>query len=239
MLVQGTDGNGKAPIFARALESTACVRYCRFGLVEDRVCAMCRVVGGVSNRAKEQGGRRFEGGDGGADWTELEWTGVERSGMNWDPRHATVITVTKVGGIHVSIAYLYPLRGSDISHLTQNSIVTISCLREQTLTRYSNTMNPTYDTLASGVWSNVKLNVGVICVCMPTFRPFFALILPRLCGSAEDNSSMYGDGQGPKNPSSSGNKISKKKNTLPDSLFASTIMKRDCRHTSLFYEARR
>lgn len=49
--------------------------------------------------------------------------------------------------------------------------------------------------------------------------------LPRLCGSAEDNLSTHGDGQGPKNPSSSGKKISKKKNTLPDSLFASTIMK--------------
>jgi hypothetical protein len=85
-------------------------------------------------------------------------------------------------------------------------------------------MNPTYDTLASGVWSNVELNVGVICVCMPTFRRFFALILPRLCGSAEGNLSIHGDGQGPKDPSSSGKKISKKKNTLPDSLFVSTIM---------------
>ena len=93
------------------------------------------------------------------------------------------------------------------------------------MTRYSNTMNPTYDTLASGVWSNVELNVGVICVCMPTFRRFFALILPRLCDSAEDDSSVHGDEQGPENPSSSGKKISKKKNTLPDSLFASTIMK--------------
>lgn len=86
-------------------------------------------------------------------------------------------------------------------------------------------MNPTYDTLASGVWSNVELKVGVICVCMPTFRRFFALILPRLCGSAEDDLSMHGDEQGPKNPSSSGKNISKKKNTLPDSLFASTIMR--------------
>ena len=55
-LVQGTDGNGKARVFARALEFTACIRYCRFGLVEDRVCAMCRVIGGVSNRAEERGG---------------------------------------------------------------------------------------------------------------------------------------------------------------------------------------
>ena len=86
-------------------------------------------------------------------------------------------------------------------------------------------MNPTYDTLASVVWSNVELNVGVICVCMPTFRRFFALILPRLCGSAENNLSIHGDRQEPKDPSSSGKKISKKKNTLPDSLFASTIMK--------------
>lgn len=58
-------------------------------------------------------------------------------------------------------------------------IIAVSCLCVQSLTRYSNTSNPTYDTLASAVWSNVELNVGVICICMPAFRRFWRILSPN------------------------------------------------------------
>lgn len=106
-----------------------------------------------------------------------------------------------------------------------DSIITISCLRVQTLTQYASTTNATYDTLASGTWSNVELNVGVICICMPTFRRFLTYTLPDCFGSKEESMSLHGKASVPHGRSSNGNKGSKKKSALPDSLFQTTIMK--------------
>ncbi|KAF3001858.1 hypothetical protein E8E13_004600 [Curvularia kusanoi] len=60
---------------------------------------------------------------------------------------------------------------------------------------------------------------------MPAFRRFLAHILPKFFGSTEDNVSIRAKGRKPETPSSSGKKSSKRKKTLPDSLFVSTIMK--------------
>ncbi|KAJ8107711.1 hypothetical protein OPT61_g8678 [Boeremia exigua] len=103
-------------------------------------------------------------------------------------------------------------------------IITISCLRVRTLTRYSNTTNPTYDTLASAVWSNVELNEGVICICMPAFRRFLAHTLPRWFGSTEDSLSLHDEARPKSDPSSSGKKGSRRRSTLPGSLFGTTVM---------------
>jgi hypothetical protein len=60
---------------------------------------------------------------------------------------------------------------------------------------------------------------------MPAFRRFLAYTLPKCFGSNEDTLSMHGEAQLPNNRCSSGKKSNKKKKTLPDSLFATTIMK--------------
>lgn len=82
--------------------------------------------------------------------------------------------------------------------------MTVSRLRMQTLTRYVNTANLTYDALASGVWSNVELNVGVICICMPVFRRFFAQIFLRFFISAKDTILSRGEGEKPEQTPPSG-----------------------------------
>jgi hypothetical protein len=106
-----------------------------------------------------------------------------------------------------------------------DSIITTSCLRVQTLTRCASTRNPTYDTLASGTWSNVELNVGVIWICMPAFRRFLAYTLPSCFVSKRDRISLHDKASKAQRQSSNGNKGNKKKGTLPDSLFQTTIMK--------------
>jgi hypothetical protein len=107
------------------------------------------------------------------------------------------------------------------------STIIISCLRVQSLTQYANTTNPTYDTLASGTWSVVELNVGIFCVCMPSFRRFFAHAMPGCFGSTEaDSESVRNAARTPSQLGESGpKKIGKKKSTLPDSLFATTMNK--------------
>ena len=104
------------------------------------------------------------------------------------------------------------------------STIIVSCLRVQSLTQYANTTNPTYDTLSSGTWSVVELNVGVFCVCMPAFRRFLAHTMPKCFGSTEDDSESIRDAA--RTPSqlegSGAKKRSKKKSTLPGSLFDTT-----------------
>lgn len=105
------------------------------------------------------------------------------------------------------------------------SVITISCLRVQTLTKYSNTLNPTYDTLASGIWSNVELNVGVICICMPAFRRFLAHTLHKCFALRENSLSLPGEANLPNELPLNRLKRGSKRKTLPDSLFATTVVK--------------
>jgi hypothetical protein len=111
--------------------------------------------------------------------------------------------------------------------LELGSTIIISCLRVQSLTQYANTTNPTYDTLASGTWSVVELNVGVFCVCMPSFRRFLAHTMPKCFGTTEDDAEPTRDGGPLANQFGEAGKkrASKKKSTLPGSLFDTTLVK--------------
>lgn len=60
---------------------------------------------------------------------------------------------------------------------------------------------------------------------MPSFRRFLAHTLPGCFGSAEDTISLHGEAHKPRDATSQGKKGDKKKSTLPDSLFATTIIK--------------
>jgi hypothetical protein len=99
----------------------------------------------------------------------------------------------------------------------------MSCVRVQSLTRYANTTNPTYDTLASATWSVVELNVGVFCVCMPAFRRFLAHAMPTRFGFG------FSDDDAACTPSELGDldakNVNKRKGTLPRSLFETNAIK--------------
>ncbi|UPX11213.1 uncharacterized protein EKO05_0001833 [Ascochyta rabiei] len=104
-------------------------------------------------------------------------------------------------------------------------IIAVSCMRIQTLAQYSTTRNTTYDTISRDMWSNIEINVGVICICMPAIRRFLAHTLPQCFASTEDTMSLHGEAQTLDYREPSGKTSSKKRRTLSDSLFVTTIMK--------------
>lgn len=66
------------------------------------------------------------------------------------------------------------------------SVAVVSILRLRSLIKFgSNSLNPTWDFLDVGIWSVVEINVGLICVCLPSLRVLLVRIFPRLQGTTE------------------------------------------------------
>ena len=79
--------------------------------------------------------------------------------------------------------------------------------------------------MMSGAYSILEINVGILCICMPSFRRFLAGIVP--CFASTTNSSnykQYQDGT-PNVKISTGKLSSRKKSTMGGSLFDTAIMK--------------
>lgn len=49
-----------------------------------------------------------------------------------------------------------------------------------------------YDNMMAGVYSILELNVGIICVCMPSFRRLFTQTIPRCRRSSSKRSTLNG-----------------------------------------------
>ncbi|KAL1848500.1 hypothetical protein Daus18300_013601 [Diaporthe australafricana] len=56
----------------------------------------------------------------------------------------------------------------------------ISVYRMKTLKVAAESTDPSWDNTDAAVWSFIELSIGVLAACLPTLRPLFALILPRL-----------------------------------------------------------
>ncbi|RCI11033.1 hypothetical protein L249_5188 [Ophiocordyceps polyrhachis-furcata BCC 54312] len=67
-------------------------------------------------------------------------------------------------------------------------VTVVSILRLRALDFSSHSANPTWDLFDVGIWSTVEINVGIICVCMPSLR----LLLVRLFPSLSTSSSQRG-----------------------------------------------
>lgn len=64
----------------------------------------------------------------------------------------------------------------------------VSILRLRAILKFgSESMNPTWDYLELTLWSCIELNVGIWCMCLPSFRLLIVRLFPSLGGS-------YGDG---------------------------------------------
>ncbi|KAM4055754.1 CFEM domain-containing protein [Hirsutella rhossiliensis] len=63
-------------------------------------------------------------------------------------------------------------------------VTVVSILRLRALNFSVHTANPTWDFFDVGIWSTVEINVGIICVCMPSLRLLLVRICPRLSQSA-------------------------------------------------------
>jgi hypothetical protein len=52
--------------------------------------------------------------------------------------------------------------------------------------------NPTWDQADVIHWSNIEINVGIICACMPSLRVIFVRMFPKILGTTKDNTREYG-----------------------------------------------
>jgi hypothetical protein len=64
-----------------------------------------------------------------------------------------------------------------------HSTCAISIIRIQTLRVAAETQDPTYDNAPAAYWSFLELIIGVIAACLPTLRPIFVKLMPRLFGA--------------------------------------------------------
>lgn len=92
-------------------------------------------------------------------------------------------------------------------------IVTIcSVLRLRSLIVFMSSHNPTWDNLGCAEWSNVEVQVGIICACLPSARIFFGRMVPRLLGVTSQDSrarsaQMYANTAASRRPPVSWNRI--------------------------------
>lgn len=108
-----------------------------------------------------------------------------------------------------------------------NRTIVVSCIRLQSLAQYAASQNPLYDNLNSGVYSVLEANVGVICICMPSFRRFLATLIPKCFGTTQNDSNYNKYDDTPNARQSTGKRSNPKfkKSTLGGSLFDTNITK--------------
>ncbi|KAL6415684.1 putative PTH11-typeG-protein-coupled receptor [Ilyonectria robusta] len=76
--------------------------------------------------------------------------------------------------------------------LIEFSVTVVSILRLGSLVKFgAHSRNPTWEYVEVTIWSQVEINVGIICTCMPSFRLFIHRLFPRLQSTAERYSSSY------------------------------------------------
>ncbi|KAG8162205.1 hypothetical protein KVR01_007970 [Diaporthe batatas] len=62
-------------------------------------------------------------------------------------------------------------------------VTVVSILRLQSLMKYANSTNVTWDNTSVAIWSTIELNVGMICTSLPTLRLLAVKVWPVLNGS--------------------------------------------------------
>ncbi|KAH7399697.1 hypothetical protein BKA66DRAFT_379542, partial [Pyrenochaeta sp. MPI-SDFR-AT-0127] len=62
-------------------------------------------------------------------------------------------------------------------------ITVVSCIRLAQIALFGGTTNPSWDWYGLGIWSIVEVDVGIICVCMPSLLIILRRVLPKIFGS--------------------------------------------------------
>ncbi|CAG8959455.1 hypothetical protein HYFRA_00001353 [Hymenoscyphus fraxineus] len=70
-------------------------------------------------------------------------------------------------------------------------VTVISILRLRTLVIFGSSQNPTWDNYEVGVWSDLEINVGIICTCMPCLRLLLVRMFPKIFGGSVNRSTNY------------------------------------------------
>lgn len=90
-----------------------------------------------------------------------------------------------MGVFCLGFLYVLPLpRRTQHKSLTRTSPCAISVYRIRTLGAVLSSPDPTYENVDAATWSFLELTTGVLAACLPTLRPLFIAVMPRLFASA-------------------------------------------------------
>lgn len=64
--------------------------------------------------------------------------------------------------------------------MLSHSTCIISVYRITTLKAAADSTDPTWENTNAAVWSILEVTIGILAACLPTLKPLFAMILPRL-----------------------------------------------------------
>lgn len=70
-------------------------------------------------------------------------------------------------------------------------VTVVSILRLQSLVHFATSNNPTWDQAEVIKWSNIEINVGIICACLPALRVILVKLFPTLMGTTKQPSQPY------------------------------------------------
>ena len=75
-------------------------------------------------------------------------------------------------------------------------VTVVSALRLHSLVLFAASSNPTWDQTEVIRWSNIEINIGIICACLPTLRVILVRMFPSILGSTrgttQTNYAKYG-----------------------------------------------
>ncbi|KAF2622047.1 hypothetical protein BU25DRAFT_452307 [Macroventuria anomochaeta] len=78
-----------------------------------------------------------------------------------------------------------------VMFLVGTFVTVVSCLRLQSLVTFAASSNPTWDQVEVVNWSNIEVNVGIICACLPTIRVILVRFFPNIMGTTKVSSQAY------------------------------------------------
>ena len=91
----------------------------------------------------------------------------------------------------------------------------VSILRLQSLVKFgANSLNPTREFFDVALWSDIEINVGIICACMPSLRLLLVRLFPKILGSTRQ---YYGKSGGSAPKSNTGRVASRRFGTTTSS----------------------
>lgn len=70
-------------------------------------------------------------------------------------------------------------------------VTVVSALRLRSLVDFAVSANPTMDQVDVITWSNIEINVGIMCACMPALRVILVRAFPRMFGTTNGASQAY------------------------------------------------
>ncbi|KAH6638431.1 hypothetical protein C7974DRAFT_160532 [Boeremia exigua] len=78
-----------------------------------------------------------------------------------------------------------------VMFLVGTFVTVVSCLRLKSLVNFAASTNPTWDQVEVVNWSNIEINTGIICACLPTIRVMLVRFFPSIMGTTKASSQAY------------------------------------------------